>query len=175
VAGFVFTAVSLVAGAILTVVLVGLPLFALCSFGVRWLGAVNRSLARRLLGLRVASPPRLLLEPGLVGMVRSGVVDGPSWRARGYLAVKLPIAIAEFVVAVLLRLGAVWFVLAPLQWAANLGTETVNDHGTVRHYVLNFGSFYFDTWPKTFVLVGLGIVAWWLAPWALRAPLYLDR
>lgn len=175
VAGFVFTAVSLVASAILTVIVVGLPLFALSSFGVRWLGAVNRSLARRLLGLRVAPPPRLLLEPGLVGLVRSGVGDRPSWRARGYLIVKLPIAIVEFVVAYLLRLGAVWFVLAPLQWAANLGTERVDDHGMVRHYVLNFGSFYFDTWSKTFILVGLGVVAWWIAPWALRMPLYLDR
>jgi len=175
VAGFVFTAASLVAGAILTVILVGLPLFALSSYGVRWLGAVNRSLTRRYLGMRVAPPPRLLLEPGLVGMVRSGVGDRPSWRARGYLAVKLPMAIVEFVVAIVLRLGAVWFVLAPLQWAANLGTETVDDHGMVRHYVLNFGSFYFDTWPKTFMLVGFGVVAWWIAPWALRAPLYLDR
>ena len=174
-AGFVFTAVSLVAGAILTVILVGLPLFALSSFGVRWLGGVNRSLARRLLGMRVAPPPRLLLGPGLVGLVRSGVVDRPNWRARGYLAVKLPIAIVEFVVAVVLRLGAVWFVLAPMQWAVNLGTETVDDHGVIRHSVLNFGSFYFDTWPKTFMLVGLGVVAWWLAPWALRTPLYLDR
>ena len=175
VAGFVFTAISLFASAILTLILVGLPLLALSSSGVRWLGAINRSLARQLLGMRVAPPPRLLIEPGLVGFVRSGAVDKTSWRARGYLAVKLPIALVEFLVAVLLRFGAVWFVLEPLQWAANLGAEAVNDHRVVRHYVLNFGSFYFDTWPKNFILVGLGVVAWWLAPWALRTPLYLDR
>jgi hypothetical protein len=62
-----------------------------------------------------------------------------------------------------------------VQWAVNVGNEKVDDDGVIRHYVINFGSFYFDTWAKTLLLTALGVAGWWLAPWLLRAALYLDR
>jgi signal transduction histidine kinase len=173
--GFVFTVASLVASAYLLVTLVGLPLLAVSSLGARRLGALNRSVARWLLDEDVPPPAPFRPRPGIVGWIRSGLADGPGWRARAYLVLKMPVAAASFVVAVALRLGGLWFALAPVQWAVNVGTEKVEDGGVVRHYVFNFGSFYFDTWAKTFLLVALGVVAWWVAPWLLRALLYLDR
>lgn len=173
--GFVFTVVSLFASGYLLVTLVGLPLLAVSSLGARWLGALNRSVARRLLGENVPPPAPFRPKPGFAGWIRSGLADSPGWRARGYLVLKMPVAVASFVVAVALRLGGLWFVLAPVQWAANVGTEKVEVGGVVRHYVINFRSFYFDTWAKTLLLVALGVVAWWVAPWLLRALLYVDR
>ena len=173
--GFVFVVASLFFGIYLSIALVGVALLALSSLGARQLGALNRALARRFLDEEVAPPPPFRPRPGVVGWVRSGLSDRPGWRARAYLVLKFPVALASFVAVMALRLGSLWLVLAPAQWAANVGAETVQDHGVARHYVINFGSFYFDTWPRTLLLTAIGLAGWWLAPWALRALLYLDR
>ena len=174
-AGFVFVVASLFIGIYLSIALVGVALLALSSLGARQLGALNRALARRFLDEEVAPPPPFRPRPGVVGWVRSGLADRPGWRARAYLVLKLPVALASFVAVMALRLGSLWLVLAPAQWAANVGADTVQDHGIARHYVINFGSFYFDTWPRTLLLTAIGLAGWWLAPWVLRALLYLDR
>jgi signal transduction histidine kinase len=174
-AGFVFVVASLFIGIYLSIALVGVALLALSSLGARQLGALNRALARRFLDEEVAPPPPFRPRPGVVGWVRSGLADRPGWRARAYLVLKLPVALASFIAVMALRLGSLWLVLAPAQWAANVGAETVQDDGVARHYVINFGSFYFDTWPRTLLLTAIGLAGWWLAPWVLRALLYLDR
>ena len=60
-AGFVFTVTTVIFGLGMSLsfagMLVGLPVLAVSSLGARQLGAVNRRLAGRLLGLRVAPPP----------------------------------------------------------------------------------------------------------------------
>lgn len=173
--GFAFVvAVSLV-GAALSVIVVGLVLLALSSPVALHLGALNRGLARRFLDEDVAPPPPFQPMPGVVGWVRSGVVDRSAWRARAYLLLKGPFALASFVAVMVLRVGSLWWMLAPAQLAANVGTETVRSNGVTRHYVISFGSFYFDTWQRSMVLTAIGVVGWWLAPWVLRAIFYLDR
>lgn len=172
--GFVFVIATLFFGIYTSVAVVGLALLALSSLGARRLGAANRALVRRFLDEEVAPPPRFRPRPGVVGWVRAGLADRPAWRARAYLILKFPIALASFVSVMALRLVGLWWVLAPAQWAVNVGTETVQDHGVTRHYVINFGSFYFDTWPRTLLLTAIGLASWWLAPWVLRALLYLD-
>jgi signal transduction histidine kinase len=175
VAGFVYTVASLAAGALASVTLVGLPLLAVSSTGARWFGAVNRNLARRLLAVAVEDPRPVRPGSGFVGWVRSGLGDGSAWRARAYLVLKLPIAVSAFVAAAAMRLGAVWYVLSPLERALNIDTRSVDDHGVNRRYVLHYGGFYFDTWPRTLLLSAIGVMAWWLAPWILRGVLRLDR
>ena len=94
VAGFAFTVATLAAGAALTLtvigILVGLPLLAVSSLGARGLGAVNRGLARRLLGVRVAAPPPFRPQPGLIVWVWSALTDAAGWRARAYLSRPAP-------------------------------------------------------------------------------------
>ncbi len=173
--GFAFVVASLFVGVFLSVILIGLVFFAWSTLGVRQLGAFNRSLVRRLLDDDV--PPPAPFQPGLgvVGWVRAGIVDRAGWRARAYLVLKFPLALASFIAVITLRLGSLWFILAPAQWAANIGTENTRDDGGARHYVINFGSFYFDTWQRTLLLTTIGLAGWWLSPWVLRAILYLDR
>jgi signal transduction histidine kinase len=174
--GFAFVVATLFFGTFLTVVLlVGLVLLAASTLAVRRLGALNRDTARRFLDEDVPPPPPFRPRPGVVGWVRSGVTDRPGWRARGYLIVKCPLALASFVAVIALRIGSLWLLLAPVQWVANVGTENLRNDGVAHHYVINFGSFYFDTWQRTLLLVVIGAIGWWLAPWVLRSILYLDR
>ena len=87
-------------------------------------------------------PTTAPFQPGLgvVGWVRAGLVDRAGWRARAYLVLKFPLALASFIAVITLRLGSLWFILAPAQWAANIGTENTRNDGDARHYVINFGS-----------------------------------
>jgi signal transduction histidine kinase len=172
--GFVFVVASLFFGVCLSGVVVGLVLLALSTLGVRQLGALNRDLCRRFLDEDVAPPPPFQPGRGALGWVRSGIVDRAGWRARAFLVLKFPLALASLIAVIALRIASLWFVVAPAQWAANVGTEHVEDDGVTRHYVINFGSFYFDTWQRALLLTAIGVTGWWLAPWVLRAILYLD-
>ena len=173
--GFAFVVASLFVGVLWSVILIGLVFFAWSTLGARQLGAFNRRLVRRLLGYDVPPPAPFQPGYGVVGWVRAGIVDRVGWRARAYLVLKFPLALASFIAVITLRLGSLWFILAPAQWAANIGTENTRDDGGARHYVINFGSFYFDTWQRTLLLTAIGLTGWWLSPWMLRAILYLDR
>ena len=173
--GFAFVIATLFFGALYSVFAVGLVVLAASTLAVRGLGALNRDIVRRFLHEDVSPPLPFRPRPGVVGWVRSGVTDRPGWRARGYLVVKFPLALASFIAVIALRIGSLWFILSPVQWAANVGTEKLQSDGAAHHYVIDFGSFYFDTWQRTLLLVGIGAVGWWLAPWVLRAILYLDR
>jgi signal transduction histidine kinase len=112
--GFVFTAASLYAGALLAVTFFGLPLIAVSSRGARRLGTVNRNMADRLLGLRVPAPAAFRPGPGFFGWLQSGLTDRVAWRARGYLVLKLPMSVLSSGVAIYFRAAAVVYMLSPL-------------------------------------------------------------
>ncbi|MGE5289757.1 MAG: sensor domain-containing protein [Micromonosporaceae bacterium] len=121
--GFVFTIATLAIGALsapsVAGLFVGLPALVASSYGVRYFGAVNRRMADRLIGLRVAAPPPLRPVPGIVGLVWSALTDVAAWRARAYLVLKLPIAVLNFSVAMVFRAGAIEYAASPLLWAVN--------------------------------------------------------
>ena len=120
IAGFAFTVATLAAGAALTLtvigILVGLTLVAVSSLGARSLGGVNRGLARRLLGVRVAAPPPFRPQPGLIAWVRSALTDAAGWRARAYLVLKLPVSVLSGFVAAYFWLGGLVYLTYPLWW-----------------------------------------------------------
>jgi len=111
IAGFAFTVVTLVLGALSFGVLL-----ALSSPGARGLAAVSRGLAGRLLGTRVAAPPPFRPRPGVAGWIRSGITDAASWRARAYLVLKLPVAVAGYLVTGYTWVFAVSGLTYPLRW-----------------------------------------------------------
>jgi signal transduction histidine kinase len=92
VAGFAFVMITSVVGTALSVTFIGLPVLALGGLGARWLGAMQRRLARALLDERVAAPPAFVAPPGALAWLQAALRDGPGWRSRGYLLVKLPLA-----------------------------------------------------------------------------------
>jgi signal transduction histidine kinase len=145
IAGFVFTIASLAIGALFAISFFGLPLIAASSRGARYLGAVNRNVASRFLGLRVAAPDPFSPRPGFFGWLQSGLTDRVAWRARAYLVLKLPMGFVSAGVAVFPRVFAISVVFSPL-----------------------FGGIQLD-------LILRGAVLWLAAPWALRVVLLLDR
>jgi signal transduction histidine kinase len=186
VAGFAFTAVTVIFGLGMSLsfagMLVGLPVLAVSALGARQLGAVNRRLAGRLLGLRSAAPPPLRRTPGVVGWIRAGVTDPAAWRARAYLALK-PLVWAGFAVA-----GGVWlyglaFLAFPLWWeilhllAVPLPAAAWPQPGSwPGGWWLNVGPVYHGvrTLPGTFSLVPAGAALVLAAPWATRAVSAVD-
>ena len=156
-------------------VLVGLPLLAASSAAVLLLGRVQRALAFRLLGLAVGDVAPLRPGRGFAGWMRSAVKDPAAWRARAYLVARFPVALASFAAVVVFRAGSLIFVASPAEWAAGLWTRQVVTGGVAHRYVVNFGRFYFDTWPRMALAVGIGVAGWWLSPWILRAVLPADK
>ncbi|HEY6314261.1 MAG TPA: sensor domain-containing protein [Streptosporangiaceae bacterium] len=181
-AGFAFTVATLAAGAALTLtvigILVGLPLLAVSSLGARGLGAVNRGLARRLLGVRVAAPPPFRPQPGLIVWVRSALTDTAGWRARAYLVLKLPVSVLSGFVAAYFWLGGLCYLTFPLWWqifhqvAVHVGGVTQPDPVTTPG---PFGNVHILTLPGTLLVIPIGAIWVLAAPWATRAANALDR
>jgi signal transduction histidine kinase len=177
IAGFVVTVATLGFGIGYSVTFVGLPLIAVGSIITRWFGAANRWLARRLLGLRVAAPPPLVTRPGFLGWLRSQLTDVMAWRARAYLLLKFPVAVASFMTAALFWAIGVVYTLAPLAWSLGAQHIMIRSGNGTRQPLMNidYGPFYFDTWPRMWLLFGQGVIVLLLAPWMVRLVLTVDR
>jgi signal transduction histidine kinase len=176
VAGFAVTVTMLSSGLAYAITLVGLPVLAVGSIAARWFGVVSRAMARRLLGLRIGEPARLVTRPGFPGWLRSQLTDVVAWRARAYALLKFPVAIGSFVVAVATWTIGAGYTLAPLAWALGLDHVMVRQDGKLVHLLrVNYGSYYFNTMPRMWLLFAQGIIVLLIAPWAVRALLSLDR
>jgi signal transduction histidine kinase len=164
------------------VVVTGLLLALLVATGAaRELGSLQRLLAARLLGARIAAPPPARRSPGglgRLGRLGASLRDGAGWRAAAYLAVKLPVA--------LLGLYAVFF------WAAGLvnlsypfwwGAFRNHPPGVRLNPVPVFtpfgwfgqGTFRVATLPGTFAAAAAGVAMLLAAPWVTRAVASADR
>lgn len=172
VASFTFTVTELSAGATLLVTLVGLPLLAITGLVSRWFGSGLRWFANTMIGADVEPAQPFRAKPGVLGWLVSCLADGTAWRARLYLAVKLPTGVASFVVAVTFFGCGVGGVTYPA-WRPFLPCDDVHDG--VCHRGSQLGNHYFDT-PFQVVLVALsGVVLFVFAPWAVRGILVIDK
>jgi signal transduction histidine kinase len=161
VAGFVFLVISSLLGIVLSITLIGLPVLALGGLAARRLGSVQRTLARALLGVHVPPPARFVPGPGFVGWLQSALRDAASWRARGYLLVKLPLAMVTFYVIVLWAEALFWLIY-PIWWQlTGLGGP------------LPFIDA--DTWPGAVAVALIGLIVVFAAPWAIRTLVWCDR
>lgn len=174
VAGFAFAMVTAIP-----------PLLAGSAPGVRRLGDANRGLARGLLGADEPAPPRDLAA---------------IWRARGYLVLKLPFAVAGLTVAAVCWLGGLLFLTFPAWWAGltrALPTPSIVPgirqcrpgglcvtlpvgnpvHGAQNAHVLvsvdGVGSVNLAHYPLEVALVGAALLL--VAPWLTRAVIQADQ
>jgi signal transduction histidine kinase len=158
------------------VTLVGLPLIALAVFGARQLGALQRGLARRLLGYEIAPPPppRAASAEGLFARLGAALGDLPAWRAVGYLLLRSPLSVV-YVVA--LSVTASFGVLAasyPIWWTVFDPTQ-VDPHGVRHHAGGQFFNVYLDTWPEALLFSLSGVLVLLVMPWVLRTLLWIDK
>jgi signal transduction histidine kinase len=180
--GFVLVAVALIVGLGLSLsfagMLIGLPLLTASLLGARKLGAVNRRLAARMLGQRVAPPPVPPRQPGVVGWVRAGLTDPAGWRACAYLVLKLPVALASTVIASWVLVYGIPYLTFPLWWEVlhQLGvvitvppwlTWWKQDPVTVAMSV--------RTLAGAFALVPVGAAVLLAVPWLARGIIRMDQ
>ncbi|MDI2126968.1 sensor histidine kinase [Yinghuangia seranimata] len=102
--GFIFVVVLVTLGVGLTpLFLVGLPMLAGTVISCRGWGAMERARARALMGEDTLAPaPFKQKSSGAWGWIKSGLGDGPGWRAALYLFLMLPWGIFTFTMAVTL-------------------------------------------------------------------------
>ncbi|MEV4656617.1 sensor domain-containing protein [Micromonospora sp. NPDC049301] len=159
-------------------VCVGLLLVLLVSTtAARRLGSLQRVLAARLLGLRVAAPPSVRRRPGGRAWPGPGPRDGAGWRVVVYQLAKLPVGLIELY-AVSLWIGGLVNLSYPLLWGAFR-----NHPPGVRLSPLPVftpfgwfgdGTFRVATFPGTFAAAAAGAAMLLAAPWVTRAVTSVD-
>lgn len=177
--GYVLVSVPLaVAGFAFTVVTALPPLLAAVSApGMRKFGDASRGLCRELLGEDVPAP---------------AARDRTAWRVRGYLVLKLPLAVAGLAAAACCWLGGLVFLAFPAWWALlppPVATERLcrsggacitfpaPPGGAITHgqVVLTVGAFHIADLADSLALVPFGAALLLAAPWLTRAVTAADR
>jgi signal transduction histidine kinase len=144
------------------------PALAVMVWLARWWGQVYRGLARSLLQVDIAPPapgPRPL-EPGPVAWVLAHLSDGAGWRAAVYAFLRLPYAVVMVYVG-----GGLWFCAAfgiadpLLTW---LDRRYFPDGAP--HVGVVIGA----TSPPSWLVVLVGLVLLFAAPWVVHGLVRLD-
>ncbi|MFB7668853.1 sensor histidine kinase [Kitasatospora sp. NPDC056138] len=150
------------------------PLLALLLNLDRHFGGLHRRLARRLLQLEIATPPRAPRSPGFSGFLGHHLGDPVSWRSVAYLALRVPLGPVQFALGFLWWAYGVLFLCYPVLWQLEPIHET-DSHGVAHSFGFELNGFYFDTWPRALLVSAVGVLVLLIAPWLARGPLALDR
>ncbi|MEV4619890.1 sensor domain-containing protein [Asanoa sp. NPDC049573] len=133
----------------------------------RAMGAAQRSLAARLLGVRVDPPP-----PRPSKRLGALVADGPGWRAVGYGLLKVPLAIPAGYGAFCYVFGLV-NLSYPVWWPLFRNHPPGTTLGPVRA-LTPFGTLGTRTFAGTFLIAAAGLAMLYVAPWLMRAATALE-
>ncbi|MBA2950975.1 sensor histidine kinase [Streptomyces himalayensis] len=171
--GFVLiVVVALALGSAFTLTVLGaVPgiLFLVAGLALaRGLGALQRRLARGLIGERVEEPPRPDARRGLVVGVEARLRDSSAWRAVAYVLVKLPLATLGLYAVLWWVIGAI-NVIAPLRWAA--GQRDM----ALLHPLPGGGQPPVHSLEGAFAAAAVGCAILLIAPWLTRAVVAVDR
>jgi signal transduction histidine kinase len=152
---------------------VGLLLVLLVSTSAaRRLGSLQRRLATRLLGVRVAAPPPARRRPGGRAWPGPGPRDGAGWRVLAYQLAKLPVGLIELY-AVFLWIGGLVNLGYPLWWGAFRNHPPGARLSPVPVFtpfgLFGEGTFHVATLPGTFAAAAAGAAMLLAAPWVTRA------
>lgn len=178
--GAVLLLLLLALGTALTASLIGAVLglsLVVVALGLaRALAAANRGLAARLLGERVAAPPRVRPEGRMFARLDARLRDAAGWRSLAYVLVKLPVAAVE------LYMVQWWFtglvnLSAPLRWTVFHQRPRPGGEGMPTLSPLAFGgdSPHSTGLGGTFVTAVIGLATLLAAPWLTRGVLVVDR
>jgi signal transduction histidine kinase len=133
----------------------------------RAMGAVQRSLAERLLDVHVDAPP-----PRPSRRIGALVSDGAGWRAVGYGLLKVPLAIPEGYGAFCYVFGLV-NLSYPLWWPLFRNHPAGTSLGPV-WALTPFGTIGTRTFAGTLLIAAAGLAMLLVAPWLMRAGTALD-
>lgn len=157
----------------LSVIYVGIAMVLASVFLARGIGAVQRGLARSLMGVEVTGPqPFRRARKGLFGLVADALTDRAAWRAAGYVTLKLVLAPFVFGIGITLYSG-IGLITYPA-WRTFLPAELGSD-GLWHRGAQLWPDLYIDTWPLMALYVAAGVVMVLLAPRMVRWALSADR
>ncbi|MET9829402.1 sensor domain-containing protein [Streptomyces sp. NPDC006385] len=171
--GFPLVLLGLTVGGALSVTTLGLWLVAATVRGALGLAAVQRGLARRLLGLAIEEPAPPA-GTGVLGWRRAVLGERVGWRAVGCALLAPFTAALPFAAVLIGYVYGVLFALHPL--LQRLNHETVHHaDGSVSHVSLEFFGHQVDTWPRWLIPVAAGLLLLAVAPRLLRHALAPHR
>jgi signal transduction histidine kinase len=158
-------------GLVLTFMLVGVLVLAGGLRAARGLGGWQRGLARRMLGEEISDPEPFTARPGLLGWLRASFADWAAWRTVGYFIAKVPLTVFGVWFALSVWVEALSGIASPL-----IGGDAPARFGLFARFL---GPGYdsesspgFSTHVAVFVT---GVVLLFIAPWAMRLVVFLDR
>jgi signal transduction histidine kinase len=162
---------AVAAGFLIVLPLELVALIVLATPAGRALGAVQRDMAARLLGVQIDPPPRRTVhsQPRAIGALLG---DGPGWRAFGYGLVKLPLSVAEGY-AVLCWVAGIVNITYPFWWRL-FRNHPPGVHLSAVPMVTPLGVFHVATFGGTFAAFGAGVAMLLVAPWLARGMSRLD-
>ncbi|MFE0513224.1 sensor histidine kinase [Streptomyces sp. NPDC058964] len=167
------TLAGLAIGAVLSVTALGPWLLAGTVRGALAVGALQRVLARRLLGLEIEAPV-LPAGAGALGWRRALLGERAGWRAATCAVLTPFTAVLGYVAAAVGYVYGALFTLHPLLSRWNYHTVHEPD-GSVRHVSLEFSGYQVDTWPRWLIPFTAGLLLLALAPHLLRHALTPHR
>ncbi|MEV6505874.1 sensor domain-containing protein [Streptomyces sp. NPDC051642] len=171
--GFFLTLVGLAFGGALSVTTLGLWLLAATVRGALALGALQRGLARRLLGLEIEQPSAGDGGKGVLGWRRGILLDRTGWRAVGCALLTPFTAVFAYAAVVIGYIYGALFTLHPLLKRWNYNTVHTTD-GTTHpvttdhHVSLEFFGYQLDSWPRWLIPFTAGFLLLAVAPLLLR-------
>ncbi len=158
-------------GLVLTVALVGIFILGGGLRLARGLGRWQRSLAWATLGEEIAEPEPFSPAPGIFRWLRAALGDGAAWRSVLYFAAKVPLTLFGAWFALSLWVEAVLGIASPL-----LGGGPTTRFGLLGHATGTDGASpgppNLDTHVTEFAI---GVLLLFIAPWAMRFVVYVDR
>lgn len=156
-------------GLALTVVFVGVALLAGGLRAARGLGTWQRGIARGLLGEDIPDPAPFSPRPGFSGWLRASLGDRAAWKAVAYFVAKIPFTIFGVWFALSVWIEALFGIASP--FTGGTGTDRFGPFdGLFRH---GYGG---GPAPAGHVEAFVaGVLLLFVAPWAMRLVVYLDR
>jgi signal transduction histidine kinase len=171
--GMAFIAVTLFSGIALAVTFVGLIVIAGSLRGARGIGGFHRGLARSFLDEHIEEPEPFVARPGFFGWLQAALRDPIGWRSVAYSVVKVPLSLFGVWFAFSVWVDA-FFCLAHPLWGS--GSQRPPEFGVV---VNAFQPGYLSVGTSGFfhgVFIFLtGLILVFVAPWTMRAVVYVDR
>ena len=173
VVGMVFIGGTMAAGVVLAVTFIGLVIIAASLRGARGFGGFHRRLAHNLLDEHIEEPGPFVPRPGFFGWLQSALRDPIGWRSVAYSVLKVPLSAFGVWFAFSVWFDAFSCLTYPI-WGA--GATQPDEFGVIRNAFepgyLSVGTSGF--FHGLFIFL-TGVVLVLLAPWTMRAVVYVDR
>ena len=171
--GFLFVALTMFSGMALAVTFIGLVIIAGSLRGARAIGGFHRALARSFLDENIEEPEPFIARPGFFGWLQSALRDTVGWRSVGYAVCKVPLSAFGVWFAFSVWVDAFFCLVYPI-WGR--GATRPPEYGIFVNLfqpgylsVGNSGFFH-----GLFIFI-TGVILLFVAPWTMRAVVYVDR